>query len=210
MNDKQLSGMELPEITKKVDDLWGQIKQKRKELQPLLYAAWKLFEGKRGRPEPGTETFSSWLKARGISRKTGYRILDREREVRGELIVSSDTISQLEPVVKMFAGITAIVSNDPDANEPTVPLTARIVEIQAQSPKLTKSVLEQEGEVLAEAIKLLGEQEAAKLRAQTIVMHLPPQLAPFRKKSPQTVKQMQQRHQALIARNRSSSIQEVR
>jgi hypothetical protein len=81
----QATPPELETINKQVDSLVTQIRANAKALQPLVYAAWKIHQGRVGRPKEGAPTFSGWFDERKIPRRTGYDILDRERFERGEI-----------------------------------------------------------------------------------------------------------------------------
>jgi hypothetical protein len=82
--------MELQEITVKVDALWASRKKSDEGLAPLLYAAWKVFEGRRGAPRKDSSgatvaTFSGYLRERGITQTTAKRLIRSHRVSLGEI-----------------------------------------------------------------------------------------------------------------------------
>jgi DNA repair photolyase len=88
--------VDLADITVKVDALWAkrvtQIRANNLELQPLVYAAWKLLDVSAGRPVKGAATFAAWLADRRIPERTGQRILHREQVRLGEKVTPEQSI----------------------------------------------------------------------------------------------------------------------
>jgi hypothetical protein len=81
----QTQKLDLMEITPALDRAWASRQKVDGTVAKLLYSAWTVYQGKRGRPKKGATTFSGYLIERKIPPSTAKDLIARHRVALGEI-----------------------------------------------------------------------------------------------------------------------------